>query len=385
MPKLWTKNFVFATFSGLFSSMVFYVTMTTLVGYAQGAFGASEGMSGLVVGIFVIGGAAGRLFGGRYIEEIGRRKLLLVSGAAFALVSAMYMLPLNLSALMIIRLLHGAAFGAFHNALSTVVVAFIPVPRRGEGIGYFSLNFVIATALGPFIGLYFAQHVGYGALFALNAGFALAAFVLALFVRTQAAVQRGAAKKGGLFEPKALPLACVIIFMSICYTGVTAFLDSYAAEQGAAAIAPWFFIIYGAAILVARPLAGKLLDKRGGNIVMLPSIAFFAVSLLVLSFADGAWLFALSAVLMALGYGNILNMGQALAVGASPPERVGTATSTYFVFSDTGMGAGPLIMGLVVSLRGFSGMYVVAAIVAALGLGLYWVLWGRNISATTRR
>jgi TolB-like protein len=185
-------------------------------------------------------------------------------------------------------------------------------------------------------------------------------------------------KKGGLLEPKALPLACVIIFMSVCYAGVTAFLDSYAQEGHAASVAPLYFIIYGAVILLVRPLAGKLLDKRGGNIVMLPSLAFFAVSLLVLSFAEGAGLFVLSAILMALGYGNILNMGQALAVSASPPERVGTATSTYFVFSDLGMGAGPLIMGLVASLVGFSGMYAVEAAVAALGIGLYWFLWGRR-------
>ncbi|WP_229249981.1 MFS transporter [Desulfosporosinus shakirovi] len=77
---------------------------------------------------------------------------------------------------------------------------------------------------------------------------------------------------------------------------------------------------------------------------------------------------------MALGYGNILNMGQTIAIKSVDPHRIGTATSTYFVFSDTGMGLGPLIMGFIVTWKGFSSMFQVEAGIVTLSILLYYVL-----------
>jgi predicted MFS family arabinose efflux permease len=163
----------------------------------------------------------------------------------------------------------------------------------------------------------------------------------------------------------------------MCYSSVTAFLDTYTIELKFVSFASVFFIVYGAMILVVRPLAGKLLDKKGDNFVMMPIIAFFAASLFTLSQADSKALLVLAAVLMAFGYGNILNMGQAVAVNAVPIHRVATATSTYFVFNDLGQGLGSLLLGLIASAKGFSAMYLVEAVIVLLSIALYYVLHGR--------
>lgn len=386
--KLWTKNFILATLSGLFAALVFYITMTTLAMYAVVSFQASASIAGLVASIFVLGGVIGRIFSGRYIERIGRRKMILAGCTLFFLLSLLYLLPLGIVPLLILRFLHGAAFGSVHNALSTVVISFIPPNRRGEGIGYFSLNFTIATALGPFAGMSIIQHFSYSLLFAFCSVSAFLSLLLACFVKvekptfTKAQLAHLKAKftLSDIFERRALPLAAVIIVMSLCYTGVTTFLNSYTAGLELNYIAPLFFIVYGVSILVFRPLAGKLLDKKGDNIVMLPTIAFFAASLFLLAYAQSDFVFLLSAVLMALGYGNILNMGQTLAVKSVESHRIGTATSTYFVFSDAGMGLGPLLMGLIVTWKGFSSMFLVEAGIVTLSLLLYYLLHGRHVS-----
>jgi MFS family permease len=389
--KLWTKNFVFATFSGLFSSLVFYITMTTLAVFAVETYHASTGISGLVAGIFVIGSAAGRLFSGRYIELAGRRRIILWSGALFLLVGMVYMVPLSLSFFLIVRFLHGMAFGVLHNALSTVVISYIPPERRGEGIGYFSLNFVFATALGPFIGILLIHNFSYTILFGVCAIFAAAALILVCFMNiktpefTPEQILNLKAKHtiGDMFEKKAMPLAIIIIIMSMCYQGVTTFIDTYTIELNLANFSSVFFIVYAGMILVVRPLAGKLLDKRGDNFVMLPIIVFFAASLLTLSLANGKLPIVLAAILMAFGYGNILNMGQAIAVSAVPIHRVGTATSTYFIFNDLGQGLGPLLLGLIAAGKGFPAMYLTESIIVLASILLYYVLHGRyaNIGA----
>lgn len=384
--KLWTKNFILATLSGLFAAMVFYITMTTLAMYAVELFQASASIAGLVASIFVLGSVIGRIFSGRYIERIGRRNLILSGCILFFLVSIVYLLPVGIVPLLIIRLLHGVTFGIVHTALSTVVISFIPPARRGEGIGFFSLNFVFATALGPFIGIFTIKYSSYTVLFAFCALSAFLCLLLACFVKIenpvftdeQVAHMKEKFRLKDIFERKALPISFVIIIMSLCYTGVTAFLDSYTTELHLTYIAPLFFLVYGIFILLFRPLAGKLLDKKGDNIVMLPTIAFFAASLFVLAFAQSKFLFMLSAFLMALGYGNILIMGQTIAIKSVDSHRVSTATSTYFVFSDAAMGLGPLIMGLVVTWKGYSCMYLVEAVIVALSILLYYVVHGRH-------
>jgi MFS family permease len=384
---LWTKDFIFATLSGLFSSLVFYITMTTLAVFAVETYHVSTSISGLVAGIFVIGSAAGRLISGRYIELVGRRRIILCSGVLFFLVGILYMVPLSLILFLAVRFFHGMTFGILHNALSTVVISFIPSNRRGEGIGYFSLNFVFATALGPFIGILLTRQYSYTILFAACSLFALLALILVCFMdikappftREQITSLKARHTIKDIFEKKAMPLAIIIIIMSMCYQGVTTFIDTYTIQLNLANFAPVFFIIYAAMILIVRPLAGKLLDKKGDNFVMLPIILFFAASLLTLSFADSKVSFVLAALLMALGYGNILNMGQAIAVNAVPPHRIGTATSTYFVFNDLGQGLGPVLMGLIAAGKGFSFMYLTESIIVLLSIILYYALHGRYV------
>ncbi|NTV89892.1 MAG: MFS transporter [Clostridiales bacterium] len=366
--KLWTKNFILVTLSGLFVALVFYITFTTMAVYVAGKYSVSPGIAGLTAGIFVIGSVFGRLAGkGRWLRS---------SSAAFFILTLLYMIPVGLIPLIILRVLHGAAFGIAHGALSTIIVDFIPPERRGEGIGYFSLNFVIAIAFGPFIGMIISQHFNYVTLFAVCSLSALAGLLLAMFIPKSGSVHTNPSNR--LFESSAMPMSVLIILMSMCYTSVTAFVESYAMELGLSKWAPAFFVVYGAVILLVRPYAGKMLDRRGDNIVMLPIIVFFGISLIMLAMTKNMTLFFLAAVFMALGYGNILNVGQTIMVKASPKERIGVATSTYFAFSDSGMGLGPLVMGLVVSWKGYSAMYLVTAGICAVGLILYWFTHGNK-------
>jgi MFS family permease len=389
--KLWTANFIFATFSGLFSSLVFYITMTTLAVFAIDNYQVSTSIAGLTAGIFVIGSAIGRLFSGRYIELAGRRRIILCSAVLFLLVGTLYMIPLSLILFLAVRFFHGMSFGILHNALSTVVISFIPDKRRGEGIGYFSLNFVFATALGPFIGIFLTHNFSYTILFAVCSIFALLALILVCFmdIKTpqftpeQIASLKAKQGIGDMFEKKAMPLAIIIIIMSMCYQGVTTFIDTYTTQLHLANFASVFFIVYAAVILIVRPIAGKLLDKKGDNFVMMPIIIFFAASLLMISFANSKLMFVLAAILMAFGYGNILNMGQAIAVNAVPQHRIGTATSTYFIFNDLGQGLGPLLLGLIATGKSFSAMYFTESVIVLLSIFLYYALHGRK--QTTQR
>jgi MFS family permease len=86
----------------------------------------------------------------------------------------------------------------------------------------------------------------------------------------------------------------------------------------------------------------------------------------------------LAAAVMGLGFGAIQACGRALTIKVTPLHRMGQATSTFYIFGDTGLGLGPLLCGLLIPLTGYRGMYGVMAVVAAASLIIYHVLHGRH-------
>jgi predicted MFS family arabinose efflux permease len=44
---------------------------------------------------------------------------------------------------------------------ATIVAKIIPPERRGEGISYFAMSTTVASAIGPFLGMYLYQHASF--------------------------------------------------------------------------------------------------------------------------------------------------------------------------------------------------------------------------------
>ena len=115
--KLWTKDFIIFSSANFFVFLTFYLLMTTLTVYAIDEFRASQSKAGLASSIFVIGACASRLFAGKFIETIGRKKLLFGGLFLFLLATLFYFTVENLNLLLVTRFIHGAAFGVATTAI----------------------------------------------------------------------------------------------------------------------------------------------------------------------------------------------------------------------------------------------------------------------------
>ena len=111
---------------------------------------------------------------------------------------------------------------------------------------------------------------------------------------------------------------------------------------------------------------------------MYAAIVIFALGLAIFAIANHGSVLLLAAAVMGLGFGAIQSCGRALTVKVTPLHRMGQATSTFYVFGDTGLGLGPLLCGLLIPLTGYRAMYGVMAGVAAASLVLYHTLHGRH-------
>ena len=96
-PKLWTKDFIIVSTINFFLTIVFYLLIVIMGVYAVNEFNASISQAGLVTGIFIIGTLIGRLFIGRSIESIGRKKTLFIGIILFTLATLLYFVHYGMS------------------------------------------------------------------------------------------------------------------------------------------------------------------------------------------------------------------------------------------------------------------------------------------------
>ena len=120
------------------------------------------------------------------------------------------------------------------------------------------------------------------------------------------------------------------------------------------------------------------MDLKGGNSVIYPGLVLFAIGMLVLSQANSSITFLAAAAIIGLGYGNLQSSTQAIAIKSTPPHRMGLANSTYFIFLELGLGLGPFILGYLVPLIGYSGLYLSMVALIVLVIPLYYVLHGKS-------
>ncbi|MGE6377908.1 MFS transporter [Peribacillus muralis] len=383
-PKLWTKDFIIVSSINFFITLIFYLLMVTLAIYAVNELDASTSQAGLISGIFIIGTLIGRLFIGRFIDSIGRKKTLFIGLIFFTLTTILYFVDLGIGFLLVNRLIHGMAMGMASTATGTIVAQIIPATRKGEGIGYYSMSATLATAIGPFIGLYMAQHTSFQVIFSFCLALGLISLITAFFLYVPAlkltakAAESKGFKLSNFIEPKALPISLITLILAFCYSSVLSFISFYAIEIDLVNTASFFFVIYAVAVLLSRPFSGPLMDRRGANFIMYPAFMIFGAGLLLLSITTNSFTLLAAGFLIGLGFGNMQSSSQAIAVKLTPPHRMGMATSTFFIMLDAGLGFGPYILGFIIPITGYSTLYVILGVAVIATSVLYFFLHGRK-------
>ncbi|TCW35818.1 putative MFS family arabinose efflux permease [Laceyella sacchari] len=382
--KLWTNNFIIVSSINFLLTLVFYLLVVIIGVYAVDEYHATASQAGLVTGIFIVGTLIGRLFIGRKIDSIGCKRTLFIGLGLYLLTTSLYFIHLGITFLIFTRFVHGIALGIASTATGTIVAQIIPATRKGEGVGYYSMSTTLATAIGPFIGLYMNQHASAQMIFSLCLALGVISLLTAFFVHAPALessakkVEMTELKPFQLIEPKAVPIAWVTLVIAFCYSSVLSFINFYAIEMNLVSAASFFFLVYSIAVLVSRPFTGRLMDVKGANYVMYPAFILFAAGMLLLGLAHSSFTLLLGGALVGLGFGNMQSCTQAIAVKLTPPERMGLATSTFFIFLDAGLGFGPYLLGLFIPMISYRSLYIFLSVVVLASSGLYFWLHGKK-------
>ena len=390
-PILWTKDFLIISTANFFLYFTFYLLMVTITIFATEKFDASPSEAGLASGIFVVGTLIARLFSGKSIDRVGWKKMLYIGFILFLLTTCLYFAVNSLPFLLVNRFLNGAAMGIASTATGTIVAKIIPNARRGEGTGYYALSVTLAAAIGPFLGMFLTQHSSFNMNFIICIILLAFSFIAVFFVKVpklEFSKEQLETMKGfsihNFFEVKAIPISILGALIAFGYSSILTFLTSYAKEINLVDVGSFFFIVYAVFILVSRPFTGRWFDQKGENFVMYPAFLLFAIALIILSQAHQGVSLLLAGALVGLGYGTFSSSAQAISIKVSPKNRMGLATSTFFIFVDGGIGVGPFILGFFIPLIGFRGLYLAMGMIVLACLFLYYFLHGKKVGQGRR-
>ena len=370
--KLWNGKFIFSCLANFFAFTTMYYLMATIPLYTTQVLSGNRSDVGVLFALFAIAGVLARPVAGYIVDASGRMKvawgsLLLLFFAVFA-----YQWAAGLAALFVLRFVHGIFWGFSTTSLATVATDVIPAKRRGEGIGYFGLSMSIAMLLGPWLGLTLLQTFDYSGMFLSAAVIAALSCVCLFGIHYEEQTMKGVKKAQGFFEKKVLPYAGIVFFMAIGYSAILSFIVLFSQEiniENASA----FFLVNAIGVILSRPYAGKVMDKKGPVGIMYVGFAAFMMTFICLYFAQGWRLFLLAAFLLGIGFGILYSLCFVMSINAVDITRRGMANGTILMAFDLGFAVGSMALGAVSMVTGLRIMYLGCAVVTLIPMGIFYM------------
>lgn len=373
--KLWTKNFILMCFANLLMSIAFYFLIPCLPVFLEKVMHAGKTQIGIVFAIYTLAALLIRPFAGYFVDSYGRSLIFLISFFIFSLIFGAFSFAVTLSQVIILRFIHGLAWGISTTSSSTVIVDLIPEKRRGEGLGYFGISMTIGLALGPYLGTIIAGNNHFDTMFFVASLLSLSGFIMASMVKFPKFNHKNLKSKfewSKLIELSSLPVSLIILLVCVSYGGVIIFISLYAKEIKIEN-SGLFFLIYAIGLALSRLKSGKIFDKFGPDKICIWGFLFLISGLFILSFLKNAFGFYTSALFIGIGFGIIFPVFQAMINNTVTIHQRGVANSTFFTAVDIGIGLGAVISGFLAEKFSLSFTFIICSVIVILAAFVFYL------------
>jgi predicted MFS family arabinose efflux permease len=355
-----------------------------MLGVLGGDIGASDRAIGMIPMSTQLGYALGLLLLAPLGDRFDRRTIILIKAAVLVAALLLAGAAPGIGALLVASLAVGLS-ATLAQDIVPAAATLAPESHRGKAVGKVMTGLLMGILLSRVISGFVAEHFGWRAMF-----FAAAASIALVGVAMWRGLPRfrptthlsyGAllGSLTGLFRQHAA-LRRAAIAQGLLSVGFSAFWSTLAVMLHGApfhlgsAVAGAFGLA-GAAGALAAPLAGRIADSKGPELVTrlgagLAMVSFAAMTLApTLSTGAQLWLIALAAIGFDLGVQASLVSHQTIVYGIEPAAR-SRLNAILFVGMFVGMAAGAALGSMALAQWGWTGVVTLAAAAAAAALAV---------------
>jgi len=387
--RLFSRDYIFIMIAALGTSFVNYFFFSSLSLYAEKLTG-TVAFAGYLSLAYSVTALVSRPISGLLSDRHGRVKTIILGTALCVLACVLYGFTTNLILLLLIRVLNGIGMSMNTTSAGAAVPDIVPKERLSEGLGYFGLYTTVAQAIGPFIALAIikgGELRDYRMLFFTSAVFCGVSCISGCFVKYERGMKRERpANRTPELEQADIPAGKVIfgfelpvlgpaLVMMLYFFGISSIL-SFMTVYGKSREFPvnqlgWFFFVSAGGILLSRLLFGRVVDKRGGDVIVIPGLIATAASLAVVPLVPSLPYLILLALPYGVASGVIGPSINAAMFKRCSPGRRGSVSAAYFAAVDVGITLGAPVMGWIADSAGFFWVYLLSAIVLGLAFLIY--------------
>ena len=349
--------------------------------YMRG-IGLSFSDVGVVLGAAGVGAMLGAVPSGWVMARRDERVLLVFSLIAIAAATAVLGLTAAVATMVALRVMFGAGGIGLRLALQTYVAAGVESGSRGRALSLIGGSFRLSLLIGPLLGGYLADAVGFKWTFMLCGAVTAVGLV--------GAVERGPMVPRAPVEPRSGDLLHMPMLKALrrhwrilakagpaaglavaARQGRYAAVPLIAAELGLSPSATGGLVAVGTgADLLLFPVSGYLMDRFGRLYAIVPSFTLFTAGLVILAYSHTALMVAVSGAVMGIGNGMGSGTMLTMASDLAPSEARGQVLSGLALLQDTGSVLGPVIVGVVADVAGVGASALVLA-----GVMVVAILW----------
>lgn len=336
-----------------------------------------------IVSVFAVMRLAFAPTAGKLVTTLGERRIYLTGLFIVAVSTFATAFAQTYWQLLLFRGLGGIGSTMFTVSAMALLIRMSPPDIRGKVSGYFSAGFLIGNITGPLIG---SALLGYGLRLPFVV-YAVALLIALTVVATQLGEVRGSTERSG--TALADPISLRDALRDSAYRAILAsnFVQGWASMGVRVAVVPlmiteglhrdakWSGVVlaaFAAGNVVAILLAGRLSDRLGRRVIMLPGLVVTAASTAVFGLATNLVLILVLSLIAGAGAGLFAPTQQAaLADVLGSRAQGGSALAAFGMASDCGAVGGPILVGFLAQQFGFGVAFAATGAV----VGIAFVMW----------
>ncbi|WP_203641026.1 MFS transporter [Levilactobacillus andaensis] len=374
--RLYSKDVMLVLVSSFFYLMSPMLINPVIAGFSANS-GASSILAGVIAGAMNLTALVLRPLAGNLTDRISKYSLTLIGGISLLVASLGYTFTTNVALILFFRVVSGLGYTLCSVCMATWIADLLPADRIGSGMGIYGLSSALGMAVGPAFSVYLYQHYSYQSVFWVASLFSVLMLIVIQFVGNRGlpnqphATRSTTAKKFQLVQPKVVPLALILLLISLPYFATETYIVSYIAHCHFDVPAGAFFPAYAIILLVMRLLLRDAFDHIPFKKFFWLCLGFNLLGIIGLTDLTNWFMLLLGAFGFAAGYGLMFSICQAKALTLVPLSDRGLANSTFYIGVDIGMSGGPVLAGIITSVLPWTWLYPVMALTLPVTVVVY--------------